>query len=50
MRIFSLDKAAQGFSVPALRDKEGVHEVHRNREPAENEVQRKKDHVWMDTI
>jgi hypothetical protein len=27
----------------------GVHEVHRSRKPSDDEVQRKKDHVWTDT-
>ena len=27
----------------------GVHEMHRSRKPSDDEVQRKKDHVWTDT-
>ena len=48
--FFSLDKAAQEFagrrtlctSHPAPMKDEGL------RHPAENAVQRKKDHLWMD--
>jgi hypothetical protein len=43
MRFFSLGKAAQGFAARRTLY------VRRSRKPAENAVQRKKDHLWMDT-
>jgi len=47
--IFVLIKAAQGFSVPAKRDRKACAPVRRSRKPAENAEQDKKGHLWMDT-
>ncbi len=48
MRIFCVVQGRTRVCAPRKAGQEGVLSVRRNRKPAENAVQLKKDHLWMD--
>ena len=45
MKIFFAGQGRTKVFGPRKAGQEGVHEVRRSRKPAENEVQREKDHL-----